>query len=331
MGRDSTESAVCALLCAALCACGSRAASDAGPVAAPPIDGTGAGSSFMLSLTPGALTLSPGASGTLEVSITRQQNFTGVIELTVEPAELGEFTLNPLTNGASLSQLRVVAPPSAPEGLTRGTVTARSGSFFVTATFELTISRTEAFGLVDDDGADDSPADRFFPALLRRAGVQFARTGADALDRFHTVVWYTGARRGAFSQADQSALRSFLDGGRRRLIVFSTAWPSLDDLGEGTDAQHSPPRLNARGRSVMTGLTLSVGARGTRLAPVRPTPGTDTLFSTLGTAPVAIAVARKQVGAARSSTAVFFGFAFEDVIDIGTDARAVAFERVLTW
>ena len=82
----------------------------------------------------------------------------------------------------------------------------------------------------------------------------------------------------------------------------------------------------------MTGLTLSVGPGGTSLVTVRPRPGTETLFSAMVDAlPAAIAVGRKSVGALSSSTAVFFGFPLEDVIDVGTDAKATALARTLQF
>lgn len=324
--------AVCALVGAALWACsgGGRVDAGTGIAGGGSTDGPGTGSAFMLALTPGALSLTPGTGGAVQVAVTRQRGFTGTVELSVDPPDLGTFSLASLAEGDSLSVLRIEVPASAPEGTTRPTITARSGASVLTASFELTITPPAALGLVDGDGRENSAADQLFPALLRSVGVPFAPASVEALSRFHTIVWYTGQR--ALSEAEQSTLRAFLDEGGRRVILFSRAWPSLDDLGAGAPAQHGPARLNARGFSVMSGLTLSVGPGDTSLAPVDPSPGTETFFTALVDAmPAAIAVGRKGVGAAASSTAVFFGFPFEEVIDVGTDARATALARVLAY
>lgn len=321
---------VCALVGAALCACGSRSTSlDGGTVGGGNVvDGTGTGSSFMLALTPGALSIAAGSSGTVQVVVTRQRGFAGTVELSLDPPSLGTFSTPSMPDGTNLSVLRLDAPLGAPEGTTRATITARSGAFFITATLELTVTAPAALGLVDGDGTENSPADQLFPALLREVGVRFTQARADDLRRFDTIVWYTGPR--ALTQAEQATLRAFLDEGGRRVVLFSRT--SLEDLGSSAPARHSESRLNARGVSVMTGLTLSVGPGGTALVPVTPKPGTETLFSAMVDAmPAAIAVGRKSLGALSSSSAVFFGFALEDVIDVGTDAKATALARMLNY
>ena len=325
---------VCALFGAAICACsGARGTNfDGGTTGTPTggvTDGTGTGASFMLALTPGVLSITPGNTGTVELTITRQNNFMGTIELSIDPPDVGVLSATQLTGNASVSVLRIVVPATALSGSSLVSITARSGAFSLTATLELTITAPAEIGLVDDDGAENSAADQLFPKLLRKAGLAFAPAtrGAD-LRRFRTLLWYTGKR--ALSAAEQSALRAFLDEGDRTLIFFSSASPPLDDLGSTSAVQQRERPFNLRGSTVMTGLTLSMG--GARLALITPKPGTDTLFSTTqGTEPVAIAVARKGLGAAASSKAVFFGFPLEEVIDVGTDAKATAFQRVLAY
>ena len=323
---------VCALFGAAMCACsggrGTNVDGGSAVLTGGRTDVTGTGTSFVLALTPGALTVTPGNTGTVEITITRQGNFQGAVTLSSDPPGLGELSAHELSGNASLSVLRIAVPSTAPPGTTLATVTARSGALVMTATLELTITAPAQIGLVDDDGAENSAADQLFPSLLRKAGLAFAPVHGVEFRSFRTLLWYTGQR--ALSAADQSALRAFLDEGGRTLILFSSALPSFDDLGSGTAAQQRAQPFNVRGSTVMTGLTLSLS--GARLTPVTPNPGTDTFFSAMVDArPAAIAVGRKGVGAAASSKAVFFGFPLEEVIDVGTDAKATAFERVLAY
>lgn len=198
-----------------------------------------------------------------------------------------------------------------------------------------------------------------FVVTTRENGPSF-----DQVKNFKTLIWYTGARFGGqgnvetLSSADEIVLQAFLDQGNRKVILFSnsyiyglpssTTWTATADtflsnyLGciGGESDKLNDATFSAVGGGVMAGLSLSVGLDTpiqTYTDPINPKVGTDSLFTAMlnpngaGVIAATIASGRKSVGTAGTSTAVYFGFSFENVIDVGGNSKSAAFTRLLAY
>lgn len=184
----------------------------------------------------------------------------------------------------------------------------------------------------------------------------------DQVKNFQMLIWYTGDRYGGvgnvstLSSADEVVLKAFLDQGNRKVLIFSNSY--IYGFPSGTDwtttnntffrdyvgaAGGASDRLNnvsfsATGAGTMTNLTLAVAADtpiNTYTDPINPRSGTDVLFTAVldpdgsGTSlATPIAVGRKNVGTAGTSSCVYFGFSFENVTDVGTGTKGEVFARL---
>ena len=93
-----------------------------GGVTPPPVD-TG---SFVVTVSPGTLTVAPGATQTLVVTLTRTGGFTGAVALAVTPLPTGvtaTFSPATLAAGVTTSTLTLVSAATAPASTTAMTIT----------------------------------------------------------------------------------------------------------------------------------------------------------------------------------------------------------------
>lgn len=185
----------------------------------------------------------------------------------------------------------------------------------------------------------------------------------EQVKNFQTIIWYTGARWGGtanvntLSSSDEIVLKAFLDQGGRKVIIFSnayiygmpgTTWTSTTDtffsnyLGcAGGEADKlNDASFEASGVTVMAGLTLNVGFDtpvNSFTDPVNPKTGTDVFFTAVldpdgnGDVVTPVAVGRRNVGTAGTSTAIYFGFTFENVIDVSVNSKSTVFGRLLSY
>ena len=119
LSRPIANAAKAAL--AALCTACGGGGSD-GPSITPPTTNNG---SFVLLLSAPTLTLAPGASQTLVVTVARTGNFTGAVSLTAAPIPAGvTATFQPVTiaAGATTSTLTIAASTTSPAGTTAVTI-----------------------------------------------------------------------------------------------------------------------------------------------------------------------------------------------------------------
>jgi hypothetical protein len=96
--------------------------------------------SFMLSASPGVLTISQGASGTSTVTVTPQYGFSGNVSLAVTSALPSGVTASWSTNPTSgTSVLTLTASSSAPAATAAITITGTSGSLTASTTVNVTV------------------------------------------------------------------------------------------------------------------------------------------------------------------------------------------------
>ena len=108
-------------VCASLIACGGG-----GGVVTPPVQNTG---SFIVTLSASTLTLAPGATQTLIVTVTRTGGFTAAVTLAATPlpaSVTATFAPAQLVAGVTTSTLTIAAGAAAVNGLTAITVTGTS-------------------------------------------------------------------------------------------------------------------------------------------------------------------------------------------------------------
>lgn len=175
---------------------------------------------------------------------------------------------------------------------------------------------------------------------------------------YQTAIGYTGdeyggGNSGTVSSADEAGLKAFLNQGNRKVIIFadsyiyglgsSATWISTTNtfLADYIGAQGAAAdKLNGVGftasgvsGTVTDGLSLDV-ASGTPIAtytdPINPKAGTDTLLTapldpdgggSAATGDYAIATGRKNVGTSGTSTMIYLGFSFENIVDISNDKQ----------
>ena len=211
---------------------------------------------FTLSVAPATLSLAPGGSGNVTVTINRTGGFAGAVALTLEGSGVGTgassvagvFAPSPANGGSSALTVNVGASVAA--GDYALTVRGVAGSLDKTAGFSLTVTAPKTVLLVDDDrsannnapsnpSATPSPSDTIFKASLDALGAAYnvyvVPTGADganfdAIKDYETVIWYTASNYGGagnvstVSSADEINLKAFLDQGNRKAIIVSNSY-----------------------------------------------------------------------------------------------------------
>jgi hypothetical protein len=200
---------------------------------------------------------------------------------------------------------------------------------------------------VDDDGSDNnrgvpnaipSRSDVFFRALLAEKGIAFRERVVSGgglmladLASFTTVIWYTGDRVLDHPYVSEPYMTQWLNTGGKRLLLFAPETVR----GSGTGL---PPYGVAQsrddcllGHATLSGVTGQPTAGLTvpyfSAARVRATAdcftvaaGADALVTALAgspLAPAAVAVGRRAVGTAATSTVVFAAFPLENVVGEG--------------
>ncbi len=189
----------------------------------------------------------------------------------------------------------------------------------------------------------------------------------EQVKNFKTVIWYTGARYGGgggnvetISSTDELVLKAFLDQGNRKVLIFANSYlyglPAIDwtsnhgngfvgdylGLEGGAVDKLNDATFTATGgaATTMAGLIVSVGYNNpisTFTDPVNPKVGTDSLFTAMldpdgnGVAQTCIASGRKNIGTAGNSKAVYFGFSFENIVDVGSNSKPAVFNRLLAY
>ena len=211
---------------------------------------------FTLSVAPATLSLAPGGSGNVTVTINRTGGFAGAVALTLEGSGVGTgassvagvFAPNPANGGSSALTVNVGASVAA--GDYALTVRGVAGSLDKTAGFSLTVTAPKTVLLVDDDrssnnnapsnpSATPSPSDTIFKASLDALGTGYNvyvvptdKDGPsfDAIKDYETVIWYTASNYGGVdnlttvSSVDEINLKAFLDQGSRKAIIISNSY-----------------------------------------------------------------------------------------------------------
>lgn len=186
-----------------------------------------------------------------------------------------------------------------------------------------------------------------------------------ALKNYTTIIWYCGsqyggtANAGTVSSVDEVNLGAFLDQANRKVVLFAdeylygtpqgATWTASSStfvsqyvgaVGYAWDSLNHQA-YSATGAGPMAGLALSVASDtpvDTYTDPINPATGTDVLFTAMldpdglhGVIAAAIATGRKNVGTAGSSKALYFGFPFENVVDVSANSKSAAFAKVLAY
>ncbi|MDQ3397536.1 MAG: hypothetical protein M3511_07155, partial [Deinococcota bacterium] len=178
-------------------------------------------------------------------------------------------------------------------------------------------------------------------------------------------IWYTGDQQGfspntaTISQTDELNLQAYLDQDNRKVIAFSPgylrpysdrSWDAISNTFINTylgatmgrfDFNDNNLTVSGTADTVTAGVTLQVaGSDAIRAytSVLEPAEGTATLLTTpldpdgSGTVrAIAIATGRQSVGAAATSTIVFAGFAFENIVDIGPNNKQALMGRLLDY
>ncbi len=190
----------------------------------------------------------------------------------------------------------------------------------------------------------------------------------DQIKDYQTVIWYTASQYGGIgnvrtvSSADEIVLAAFLDQGDRKAIIVSNEYLyGLGATGSTSFASFSNQFLNnylggVGGKSdvlnnvaftasgvtgtVTAGMSFSVAKDApitTYTDVVNPDSGTDALV-TVQAKPdsgsvraVAAATGRSSVGTAGTSKAIYVGFAFENIVDIGASSKKALLEKLLAY
>ena len=179
------------------------------------------------------------------------------------------------------------------------------------------------------------------------------------------VIWYTGSvyggtgNVGTISSADEIALRGFLDQGERKAVLFSnsyiyglsgTTWAEstntfltqyLGAVGGAADVLNNQAFVASGVTGTATeGRSFEVAADtpiNTYTDVVNLAEGTDSLLTVQadpdseGVRTVTVVSGRKNVGTAGSSTAIYVGFAFENIVDLGDNSKAVLMQALLSY
>lgn len=204
---------------------------------------------FGLTAQPGALTIDAGKSGTVTVTLQRPANPEGTVALTAEGERVGSGAdrIGASFGGEGGSTLTLSVGVDVPVG--PHVVTVRGTNGDVQKTAQITVN-VERLLLVDDDrstnnwpannpNTPDSNADTFTRAALTAAGrtfdvrvVPYSGSGQDRdepsgptaqeMSRYSGVIWYTGNTTvHPVTSTDRAQIEQFLNGARRKVIVFS--------------------------------------------------------------------------------------------------------------
>jgi len=182
---------------------------------------------------------------------------------------------------------------------------------------------------------------------------------------YETIIWYTATSSltSSIKPADQTSLRAFLDQGDRKVMVFSSFYPStgsssltwtsgvpgtfatsyLGLLGIARDLGLGMP-LDLTGTSVMAGITMTEGGNSPLSSDsqgLNPADGTEPLFTAkfdpddygpLQVIDVPLAVGRKNVGSVGTSKVIVFSTTFENLTDTAfPNTKAEILSRLLAY
>lgn len=187
----------------------------------------------------------------------------------------------------------------------------------------------------------------------------------EQLKNYKTVIWYCASNYSGpgnvntVSGTDEGVLRSFLDQGARKVIILSSSYFYAQQLGANWTTVTGPwitsyvglvgyewdkannVAYDVTGLNALAGIAMSQAADTplpTYTDPMNPAAGTDKLFTTPldpdgnGVIAAAIAVGRKNVGTAATSTVVVFSFPFENLVDAAApNTKAAVFARLLAY
>ncbi len=234
-------------------------------------------SEYSFTLNPTALSLPPGGTQDVTVSIDRGATpFAGAITLALEVPNTisaagvtATIAPNPATANSATITVYVGSTGVAAGSYTLQVV-GTSGTQTYTASLPLTVTGAATTLLVDGDYSDNnndptnvnavpSPSDTLFASLLANEAIAFntfvvptpttasATTPAAAdLTGYKTIVWYTGETYNGLnitlSAAQQAILEAWLDQGGHTLLLFSQNL--YYDLGIGS-WDGSTPETNA--------------------------------------------------------------------------------------
>jgi hypothetical protein len=347
--------------------------------------GAGGGSGqFEVYAYPRQQMIGQGRKGNLLVQLQRKGD-TGAVAFSAANAPPGvSVTFLPESTTVDSTVMTIAVESGAAIGASTLMIRGTGASGTSTTVLPLSVTAPAAVLLVDDDESSNnhgytnptsSISDRLFANLLP-AGVDvyvvplsqsnsyFDGPTFEQMKGYETIIWYTGVTGGSHSlgPADEIALRAFLDQGYRKVMTFSSFYPStgsssltwtsgvpgtyatsyLGLLGIARDLGNSLS-IDVTGINVMTEISMTVaGASSLRSQGLNPAAGTDPLFTArfdpdgsygpLGVIDVPLAVGRMKVGTAGTSKVIVFSTTFENLTDTAyPNTKAEIFTRLLAY
>jgi hypothetical protein len=347
---------------------------------------------FSLSFNPATLSLAPGGSAQVTLTLERISGFEDAVTLALSGSVVGEandptkvsgsFTPNPADSGSSTLALSIGSDVAA--GSYELSVTGVSGALTETAVLGLTVTGAQAVLLVDDDRSANnyepanpnvtpSASDTIFQETLNTLGVGYniyvvpsdeSGPSPEQLSGYETVIWYTASQYGGagnlgtVSSADEIVLKSFLDAGERQLLLFAdsyiygidSSWTQstnsfltdyIGAIGGAADVLNNQAYVASGVAGTVTeGSSFNVAANtpiSTYTDVVNPAPETDTLL-TIPTNPdgegirdVTVISGNPDAGTASSSSVIYVGLPFENIVDVGSNSKATLMDTLLNY
>lgn len=187
---------------------------------------------------------------------------------------------------------------------------------------------------------------------------------AEQLQAYETVIWYTASQYGSsgnigtISSADEIVLKNFLDKGGKQALLFANSyiygidksWTEstntfltdyIGGVGGAADVLNNQA-FTASGVAgeATEGSAFNVAANtpvATYTDVVNPASDTDTLLTIpadpdgTGTRDVAVVTGNPDAGAAGTSSVIYLGLAFENIVDVGSNSKATLMQALLNY
>ncbi len=187
---------------------------------------------------------------------------------------------------------------------------------------------------------------------------------AEQLQNYETVVWYTASAYGSegnigtISSADEVSLKAFLDQGERQALLFANSYiDGIDSSWDTTTNTFLTDYIGAIGGvadvlnnqafvasgvagEVTEGTAVNVAANTpitTYTDVVNPASSTDSLMTvpadpdSTGTRDVTVVSGNPDAGTAGTSSVVYIGLAYENIVDVGSNSKLTLMQTLLGY